>query len=726
MGYPLTGLLFLLMAAPMAGPAPAGEAPSGETASRPVRIALALGGGGARGIAHVGALRALEEAGVPVDAIAANSMGAVMGSIFATGRSSRELEGAVRSMDWATLFRGRPDRRTLPISRRQDRYGALAGVSLDGWQIRLPAGLVAEQRVNRFLIQNLAPAAFFAGGDFDRLPIRFRAVATDLSSGALVVLARGDLARAVRASLSIPLVFPPMEWDGRRLVDGMVVDNLPVDVARQWDPAVVVAVDVSSPDLEPSEYESALGVASQVNDLLMKRRNRDFAAPADVLVRPELGKHSSTDYSDVDALIRAGYVAMQRALPQIREKLAAAGVTDTAPRLQQPGGRPLAGAAIRQVVVRGNLRLEDRFILRDFNLPTGPAFDMEKGLRAFDRITTSGLIERAWMEFEPEADGVVVVLRVKEAPPVRLEGSVGYSEWERTRAALRLLGENALDLGEHVELLLAASDAESLARLGLSADRLWIGGLGYRVTGYAVRDKPRFFDTEGNEINRAQFDRTGVELTLRSPIKRWLELEAGLRLGRVQTRPQAGIDLPEADDSVRTAFASAVYDTLDDSAWPEHGERLAVAGDWSPAGLGASREFWRLDLQGRLGRTLGPRLALQLDARVGLSGRELPAYDYYRLGGVELLPGYRHEELQGPQAMAGAVSVRYRLLGDLRLLARAGAGNVFRRTSDLTLAGLRWGVAVGAMYPTRVGPVSAELAVHDGGATLATVALGWN
>ena len=137
-------------ALPQASPSLPAERP------RP-RLVLALSGGGARGIAHIGALRALEEAGIPVDAIAANSMGAVVGGVYATGRTSAELEAIVRSLDWASLFSGRPDRRTLPVSRRQDRYGSVAGVSFDWKGLRLPGGLLAEHRINRFLIENLSP-----------------------------------------------------------------------------------------------------------------------------------------------------------------------------------------------------------------------------------------------------------------------------------------------------------------------------------------------------------------------------------------------------------------------------------------------------------------------------------------------------------------------------------------------------------------------------------------
>ncbi len=705
---------------------PACGAVADAQAVRPTRVALALSGGGARGLAHIGALRALEEAGIPIDAVAANSVGAVVGGIFATGRSAQELEAIVRSLDWASLFSGRPDRRTLPISRRHDRYGALVGVSFDWKHVRFPAGLVAEHRVNRFLIENLAPAAFAAGGDFDRLPIRFRAVATDLADGEPVVLERGDLAHAVRASMSVPLAFPPVDWGGRRLVDGLVVDNLPIDLARGWKPAVLVAIDATSPDLEPSEYDSALGVASRINDLLTSRRNRDFHAEADVQVRPDLGRHSSTDYSGLDELIRRGYEATRAALPQIREKLLGAGVSDMGRHPQPIAGRPLQGAAIREVAVRGNLRLEDRLILRTFNIPAGAGYDMDKGLRAFDKITGTGLLERTWIEFEPEGDGVRVVLRVKEAPENRAQVAVGYSEWERSRAAVRLLNRNTLGFGEQVELLLAASDAESLARLSLTSDRLLLGGLGYAVRADAITDKPRFFDADGNEINRASFERTGVELALRSPLKRWLEVEGGFRLGRVNTRAEAGIELPVTSDHVRAVFASATYDTLDSLAWPSDGKRLALRAVWSPAGLGPSHEYWMFEVRGRLGHALGARSVVQLDGLVGLSGRDLPVYDWQRLGGVELLPGYCHEQLKGAQALAAAASLRYRIAGDLRLVARAGAGNVFARSSDIRLAGSHWGAAIGAMLPTRVGPVSAELAVHDGGGTLVAFALGWD
>jgi len=388
----------LLLAAALDAKAEPATTPD-ASAVRP-RLALALSGGGARGIAHVGALRALEEAGIPVDAIAGNSMGAVLGAIYATGRSTAELDAIVRTLDWSSLFSGRPDRRTLPVV-RHDEHGDLLGVSFDRGGARLAPGLLDEHRVNRFLIEHLAPANYASGGDFDQLPIPFRAVATDLASGDSVVLARGDLARAVRASMSIPVFFPPVEWEGRQLVDGLVVSNLPTDVARTFGAAVTVAIDVGSPDLEPEEYATSFGVASQVSRLLSARRNQDFEAEPDVYVRPDLGKHPSTAYSGFDALIRAGHQATRQAVPLIRERLAAAGVASLSPRSSQVPERQLEGTPIVEVVARGNDRVSERLLRRTFNIPLGSGYSMQRGLRAFDRVDATGLLARSWMSSSP-------------------------------------------------------------------------------------------------------------------------------------------------------------------------------------------------------------------------------------------------------------------------------------------------------------------------------------
>jgi NTE family protein len=719
-------LAILCLGATAYAQAPAEPTPpsAGWPSARP-RLALALSGGGARGIAHVGALRALEEAQLPVDGIAANSMGAIVGGIYATGLTAAELEAIVLSLDWASLFSGRPDRRTLPVVRRDDRFRDLVGVSFDGTKARFPAGLVAEHRVNRFLIEHLAPASYAAGGDFDRLAIPFRAVATDLASGERVILAKGDLARAVRASMSIPVFFPPVDWEARKLVDGLVVNNLPTDVAKAFGAAVTLAIDISSPPLEPDGFATSLGVATQVSNLLSGRRSLDFTAKPDVLVRPDLGTHSATDYSDFDVLIQAGYEATKQAIPQIREKLAQAFVSDLAASPRSTAGRALEGAPIAEVVARGNERVSEALLRRTFNIPTGPDFSMERGLRAFDKVDATGLLERSWMEFEPAGEGVRIVLLARDAPRNRAGVGIGYSEWEKARASVRLRNQNTLGFGERVELLLAASDALTLASASLRGDRLFVAGFGYRAEAYSFTDKPRYFEPDGDELNRAKFERQGLRGALQTSLERWGFVEGGIHYGRVKVRQQAGVPLLEASDKVALLYGAITLDTLDDLLWPRAGGRLALQGEWNLDGMGATYSYWRLRAEGRFGRPIAGKGSFHLDGLVGLSGDALQAYDYFRVGGPMLIPGYHHEELKGAQTLAGSLSLRYPVFGQFQFLARAGAGNVFENPGDIGLQDVRWGVGIGVYFPSRIGPISAEVGMQDDGRSLFSLVVGW-
>src|SRR5690606_24063595 len=211
------------------------------------RVGLVLSGGGARGAAHVGVLKVLDEMRVPVDAIAGTSMGAVVGGLYASGMSAVEIERLIQSLNWQDAFRDRPPREELGFRRKQDDRNFLVryalGVTEEGF--RLPPGLIQGQKLEQLLRNATLPVATV--NDFDELPIPFRAIATDLETGEAVLMQSGDLVSAMRASMSAPGVFAPVQRDGRLLVDGGLVENLPVQVARQMGVDVLIVVDVSFP-----------------------------------------------------------------------------------------------------------------------------------------------------------------------------------------------------------------------------------------------------------------------------------------------------------------------------------------------------------------------------------------------------------------------------------------------------------------------------------------------
>ena len=214
--------------------APAASSAQGAGADQPKRprIGLALSGGGARGAAHIGVLRVLDELRVPVDCIAGTSMGAVVGGSFAAGTTPAEMEAVIEKTDWNEVFTDRPPRGEIAIRRKQDDYKNLFApeFGFKDWSIRLPKGIVAGVNIESFLRYLTEQSTNVS--DFSRLPIPFRAVASDIETGQAVILDKGSLPLAMRASMSIPGAVAPVEIDGRLLVDGGIANNLPIDIAR--------------------------------------------------------------------------------------------------------------------------------------------------------------------------------------------------------------------------------------------------------------------------------------------------------------------------------------------------------------------------------------------------------------------------------------------------------------------------------------------------------------
>ena len=241
--------------APRSRPDPPGTA-AGRRRTRP-RVGLVLSGGGARGAAHVGVLKVLEDMHVPIDAIAGTSMGAVVGGLYASGLNARQIEKLMTSINWQDAFRDRPSREDLTLRRKQEDETFLVKfpLGLRGGHVVLPRGLIQGQRLIETLRRLTLPVARIS--DFDQLPTPFRAVATDLETGEAVVMGSGDLTSAMRASLSGPGVFSPVEREGRLLVDGGIADNVPVDIARAMGVDVVIVVDVGFPLLKPGRTSPA-------------------------------------------------------------------------------------------------------------------------------------------------------------------------------------------------------------------------------------------------------------------------------------------------------------------------------------------------------------------------------------------------------------------------------------------------------------------------------------
>ena len=312
-------VLFGPIAAAAPQPTTQAERPA-SPAQRP-KIGLVLGGGGARGSAHVGVLKVLEELHIPIDFIAGNSMGAIVGGLYASGMTPEEIGRELQTIDWDDTFVDNPPRIDRSYRRKLDDnlYMVKPKLGFSDGEVKTPLAFIHGQKFDLQLSRLTLRASNLH--DFDKLPIPFRAVATDLETGRAVVLKSGELSRAIRASMAVPGAFDPVEIDGRLLVDGLVSNNVPVNVARDMGADIVIVVDVGSGLYSRDQIKGALDVVAQLTNILSERNVEQQLAtlkPTDILIKPQLGDLGSGDFTRAGEGIKIGEQAAREMLPTLQ------------------------------------------------------------------------------------------------------------------------------------------------------------------------------------------------------------------------------------------------------------------------------------------------------------------------------------------------------------------------------------------------------------------------
>ncbi|MHA1694963.1 MAG: patatin-like phospholipase family protein, partial [Candidatus Helarchaeota archaeon] len=282
-------------------------------------IAVVLSGGGARGIAHIGVLKALEKSKLPIDIIVGTSIGAVIGGLYASGYKADELIKLKKRINWNNLFNDTPARQNLFVSQNQNNADHFFQFRLKGFKPLIPTGYTAGQKLTSLLADLFMNARFHPLNDFDDLKVKFRAVSTDLITGKKIVHRQGNITEAVRASVSVPLFFTPVNIDSLMLVDGGLVDCIPVDVARDLGADIVVAIDMSGILRPRDQLSQPLVIADQILSIMMKIPNQLLLEKADLVVTPPVQNYMPADFSNFDQLVEIGQKAMEEKIDTLEE-----------------------------------------------------------------------------------------------------------------------------------------------------------------------------------------------------------------------------------------------------------------------------------------------------------------------------------------------------------------------------------------------------------------------
>ncbi|RMG67692.1 MAG: hypothetical protein D6715_04165, partial [Calditrichaeota bacterium] len=417
---PLRRLLFLCLAgalvASLSQPARADNLSLDSLANRP-RIGLVLSGGGAKGFAHIGTLKLLDSLGIPVDYIAGTSMGGIIGGLYAIGYSGKEIEQMARQTDWEEMFSDTPSREELPFFEKTGSGQFALSLFLKGLRPALPTGLIKGQKA--FQLLSKLTYAYQNVRSFDELPIPFRCVAVDLISGREVVLDHGSLALALRATMSIPTIFTPVPWGDSLLVDGFILNNIPVDVVRAMGADFVITVNVGTLLLDRNKLNSLFAVMDQTLNIASYQKKMAALQQSDVVIQPDLDAFSSTSFNrqDIAQIIQRG---IQAARSQVHACLALKQRYQLNRDTLLP---PLPGQTIRfhGITLAGNTTLPVQFVADLFELQPGQQCTQATIDSCVAHLTRSGYFKNVKYELRPaDSNSVRVILHLEERRPPRI------------------------------------------------------------------------------------------------------------------------------------------------------------------------------------------------------------------------------------------------------------------------------------------------------------------
>lgn len=350
-----------------------------ETAEVYPRIALVLSGGiVTRGLSEIGVIKALEEEHIPIAYVAGTSMGAVLGSLLAQGYTADEIKGIAKSIDWMQAFMQSTEYKNLLFGEKE-KYGKyLLSVELEGLKPIIPKSLVNEQKPSLLFTEISIKALYIR--DFNKLKIPFRANATDLETGKEVGFSSGYLPRVLQASSAVPMMLPPVEIDGKLLVDGGLVNNLPVNLVQEFHPDIIIAVDLGMELRKKEELNSLLPILSQSLAFSQKDNTERNRKLADILIEPDISKYSFSDFGKIDEIIDVGYRAAKAKLPALKKLISR---KIKYPAVKKPGnlGTAAAGVIIKNIYISGNIVYPGEVLPRIISSEVGAPFDLEKAER---------------------------------------------------------------------------------------------------------------------------------------------------------------------------------------------------------------------------------------------------------------------------------------------------------------------------------------------------------
>ena len=396
------------------------------------KIGLALSGGSAKGFAHAGVIKVIDSLQIPIDYIAATSFGSIIGALYSMGYSGKDLERMGAETDWNKVLTDLPDRKELPYFKKLDSDKYQLQLGLKGYKPIAPSGLINGQRV--YLGLNKWIKEYEKIDDFDEFPIPFKCIAADLITGNEVILDKGSITKAIRASCSIPSVFKPVEWGDSLLDDGGVINNLPIDVVKAMGADIIIAVDVATSPSFEIEY-NVIDVVARSARINEENRKDKQLKDADIIIRPDLDKYGWFDFDNTlfRNMVNDGYKAAINNIDDLTELKESLGEVDYA----RKHINLLPNSIISNISIIGNENLSDSFLKRLIGIRIGDYFNTDIIDKNISQMYSLGYFKIIRYTLDEEQEGVHLIFHIKEDSMKKL--NVG-ARWDEEEGVIGIAG----------------------------------------------------------------------------------------------------------------------------------------------------------------------------------------------------------------------------------------------------------------------------------------------
>jgi len=648
------------------------------------KIGLVLAGGGAKGFAHIGVIKLLDSLGIPVDYIAGTSMGGLVAALYSIGYDGNELEKFATELDWSELLSDDPSREELPFIEKEKSGKYQLKLGLKGATPTLPSGLIDGQNIHLLFSSMTSP--FEDLGDFDKLPIPFQCVAVDLVTGNEVVLKKGSLAKAMRATMSIPTVFSPVDWGDSLLVDGGVLNNFPVDVVKDMGADIIIGLNLTTGVKEKKDFDNFLTILDRTSDIPTGATKEKNIALCDVYILQDLKGYSTGDFTSkkLVQIIERGRIAGKENLDlfvelknslmnyedynQWIEKTKVERDKKTDELVEKYKTDP---PYIHGLKIKGNENLSFNFIYTNLGIRPGELFDTKVINKKIELLYALGYFNSITYDVEKINDeSIELIIEVKEKPSNNFILGFRYDDYFKLVGLVGAEANSVLLYGGQFQTYLYFGSLTKFTMKFMYPSRS-MNMLVYPFISADYKDIPLIYYLNGEKILSYWDTSWMLGLGFNISLSKFWNLETGANVEFMNVSEDVSpIDFSEISNLrsriIKLKF-NLIYDSLDDVLLPNRGIYFNSYYIYSSKTLGSDLNYTKLYTKLNFYLPFGSSHNIGITGSYMRAWRDVPFYKWYYIGGPGSFIGIEYYKAIGTEFTIGGIDYRYKFADNLYL-----------------------------------------------------------